>query len=244
MWGRATMAVSTSAAPARRGQQPPGQSRGGIRSPVTWLVVLGIALAGGAYLLYKRSTSSSASGTSTSTTDTPSGTQNPDWSGEIATLQTEIGDLQSTIDQDQDNSGSSEDVTVPPVTGEDLEAAQQTLGDAGLKSTATGPKTTKAGEVREVSAQTPGAGAKVSRGTTVKLTYKIANPPAAKKKPATAAGKAATNAVHTTSSTKAAASSAASSSAASKPAASSKPASSSKPAAKPAAKKPATKAKT
>lgn len=73
----------------------PQQRKPAFRSPVTWLIVLGIALAGGAYLLYRRSQSSAATGTSTTgtSTDTSTGT---DYSGQIATLQTEIMDLQSS----------------------------------------------------------------------------------------------------------------------------------------------------
>lgn len=74
-----------------------------MRSPVTWIIVLGLALAGGAYLLYRRSTAAAAAGTTSATTDTPAGTTNPDWSGEIATLQTEIMDLQSSESQEDND---------------------------------------------------------------------------------------------------------------------------------------------
>ena len=90
--------VASTAAPGaegRRGQR----KKGALSSPYTWLIVLGLGLAGGAYLLYRRG-KSSAAGTSTGTTATPAGTVAPDWSGEIATLQTEIMDLQSTITQE------------------------------------------------------------------------------------------------------------------------------------------------
>lgn len=71
---------------------------GGMRSPVTWIVILGIAVAGGAFLLWRRSSSSSA-GTAAAT-GTAGGTT--DYAGQIATLQTEIEDLQSSGAQDKD----------------------------------------------------------------------------------------------------------------------------------------------
>lgn len=68
-------------------------------------------------------------------------------------------------------------VEVPNVVGVDLVTAQQDIGYAGLKSSASGPPTTVRGEVREVTAQKPVAGHKVNKGTNVHLTYKIENPP-------------------------------------------------------------------
>ena len=155
----------------------PGQRRAGV-SPMIWIAVLVVALAGGAYLLYKRSSSASsaaAAGTSTDTTDTPAGTTSPDWSGEIATLQTEIGDLQSTeAQQDQDSktgtSGSTAQVTVPGVVGYPQVEAIQVLNAKGLKGSGTKP--TK-GKVLYVTAQDPKAGAKADKGSTVKLTTEL-----------------------------------------------------------------------
>lgn len=65
-------------------------------------------------------------------------------------------------------------VTVPDVVGEWADQAQPKLSGAGLKSTLSGP-TFKAGTsaVRVITAMSPAAGAKVAKGTSVKLTYKI-----------------------------------------------------------------------
>jgi hypothetical protein len=74
------------------------------------------------------------------------------------------------------STGSSTQVSVPDVISEDLVNAQRAIGEQGLKSVTSGPATTKAGEVRTVSAQSPAGGTRVDAGTTVRLTYKIANP--------------------------------------------------------------------
>lgn len=79
--------------PARRG----GNKFPSLRSPVTWVVVLGIGLAAGAYILYRRNKANAAAATTT-TTATPDTT---DLQGQIATLQAEIADLQSTGAQDE-----------------------------------------------------------------------------------------------------------------------------------------------
>ena len=66
-------------------------------SPTTWVVILGIAVVVGGYLLYRnRKAASTAATTATTTT-----ADTTDWSGEIATLQAEIADLQSTMTQDE-----------------------------------------------------------------------------------------------------------------------------------------------
>jgi hypothetical protein len=78
--------------------------------------------------------------------------------------------------------GSGSTVTVPDVVGQSLVDAQRNIGYAGLKSSTSGPATTKAGEVREVTEQSPRSGSKVNSESTVKLTYKIANPPSTAKK--------------------------------------------------------------
>ena len=84
------MAASSSPATARR--------PGALRSPVTWVIILGVALAGGAYLLYRRNQASQAAA-STATTGTAAASDQVDYSGQIATLQTEIADLQSSVAQ-------------------------------------------------------------------------------------------------------------------------------------------------
>lgn len=96
--------------------EQPARKKSALKSPVTWIIVLGIAVAGGAYILYKRSQSSStttATGTGTGGTGTGTGTgTGVDYSGQISTLQTEIENLQSSAGQDtgQDKTGS----TPPP----------------------------------------------------------------------------------------------------------------------------------
>ena len=87
-----------------------GQRKSAMRSPITWVIVLGIALAGGAYLLYRRSQSSAAAAAGTTTGTTGTGTE--DYSGQIATLQTEIMDLQSSDAQEDKDT----DTTAKPPT--------------------------------------------------------------------------------------------------------------------------------
>lgn len=71
-----------------------------MQSPVTWVVVLGIAIAGGAYLLYRRNKAAAAANTTSATTGT-STADTTDFSGQIATLQAEVADLQSSFSQDE-----------------------------------------------------------------------------------------------------------------------------------------------
>jgi hypothetical protein len=160
-------------------QPPAGQRKSALRSPITWLIILGVGLAAGAYFLYRRSQSSSAAGTSTSTAATPSGTVSPDWSGEIATLQTEIMDLQSSEAQDESaedkTAPAAAQVTVPDVVGQPQEAAFAILAAAGFKSKGS---PVQKGKTLVVDSQSPKAGAKADRGSTVTLTSK---PQAAKK---------------------------------------------------------------
>lgn len=87
------MATAATQAPGRRG----GNKFPSLRSPVTWVVVLGIGLAAGAFILYRRRNAAAASTTAT-TSATPN---NEDVAGQIATLQGEIADLQSTGAQDE-----------------------------------------------------------------------------------------------------------------------------------------------
>lgn len=79
--------------------QPPPKGKGkksAITSPMTWVIVLGVGLVAGAYLLYRRKGTAAAS--TAATTPQPN---NEDVAGQIATLQGEIGDLQSTGAQDE-----------------------------------------------------------------------------------------------------------------------------------------------
>lgn len=69
---------------------------------------------------------------------------------------------------------------VPYVIGLDLEQAQRDITDAGLKSTASGPAFKAGGGVREVTAESPSAGTKLTPNSNVKLTYKVSKTPAKK----------------------------------------------------------------
>jgi Fibronectin type III domain len=87
--------VTVSEQPAGAAAPPAGSARGGKKfmglSPLGWAGVLALALAAGAYLLYRRS---KAKATSTAVV-TPTGTST-DIAGELATLQTEIMNLQAS----------------------------------------------------------------------------------------------------------------------------------------------------
>lgn len=63
--------------------------------------------------------------------------------------------------------------TVPYVISLDLEQAQRDISDAGLRSTASGPAFKAGGGVRRVTAESPGAGTKLTANSNVKLTYKV-----------------------------------------------------------------------
>ena len=101
-----------------------------MRSPVTWIGILVIALAGGAYLLYRRSQSAAAASTTAATAGT--GTTTPtDYSGQVATLQTEIMDLQSSEaqpgdDEDKDKTTTGGKKTTKPPVPKNLHVANNT----------------------------------------------------------------------------------------------------------------------
>lgn len=77
--------------------QPPAKKRA--ITPMTMVIVLGVALAGGAFFLWRQKNSSSAANASTA--DTTPGGSLEDFAGQVATLQTEIADLQSSAAQDE-----------------------------------------------------------------------------------------------------------------------------------------------
>lgn len=93
--------MAASPPPAVKGGKPAKPATGGaLRSPLTWIIILGVAVVGGGYLLYRQySNSQAATAAAATTPPTPDTT---DYSGEIATLQTEIADLQSSFAQDKD----------------------------------------------------------------------------------------------------------------------------------------------
>lgn len=85
--------MTTPAEPQRR-ERGRGSQFPSVRSPMTWVLILGVALAGGAFLLWRRRQSTNAANASTAA---PPDTE--DFRGQIAMLQTEIADLQSTFAQ-------------------------------------------------------------------------------------------------------------------------------------------------
>lgn len=82
--------MTTPAQPPERGRNRKGM----LSNPVTWVIVLGVALAGGAFLLWRRR--NTAANANASTAAAPS---TEDFAGQIATLQSEIADLQSSFAQ-------------------------------------------------------------------------------------------------------------------------------------------------
>lgn len=78
---------------------------------MTWVIVLGVIVAGGAYMLYRRSKANAAAAQSAATPADASGT---DTSGQVSTLQTEIMDLQSSEAQEDTTTGGG---TIPRCPG-------------------------------------------------------------------------------------------------------------------------------
>lgn len=75
----------------------PGKRKGTKITPMTMVIVLGVALAAGAFFLWRqRSSASSANNAAAAATP-----NNEDVAGQIATLQAEIADLQSSGAQDE-----------------------------------------------------------------------------------------------------------------------------------------------
>jgi PASTA domain len=148
-------------------------------SPVLWIGVLVIALAGGGYLLWKRSQSSAASSSGSDVTSADTTGYDQD-AGELGTIQSEIGDLQSS--EAQQGSTSPAQAKVPNVVGQPQEAGFAILSAAGFKAVGTN---TVPGKVLTVQAQSPAAGALADKGSTVTLQSKVvpAKKPAPAKKP-------------------------------------------------------------
>lgn len=71
-----------------------------LKSPMTWVIILGVALAGGAFLLYRQRSAANAANASTNAAAAP---QTEDFAGQIATLQSEVSDLQSSFAQGEKN---------------------------------------------------------------------------------------------------------------------------------------------
>jgi len=75
----------------------PGKKKAKL-TPTMTIVILGVALAAGAFLLWRRRSAANAASTAGTSTPQPN---NEDVTGQIATLQGEIGDLQSSAAQDE-----------------------------------------------------------------------------------------------------------------------------------------------
>jgi len=79
----------------------PAKGKGKKLTPTTIAIVLAVALAGGAYLLWRQRKNAAAAASSTTGT-APADTGNTeDVAGQIGTLQSEIGNLQSSAAQDE-----------------------------------------------------------------------------------------------------------------------------------------------
>lgn len=118
--------MAPSPAPPAAGS-PPGKGKPlSLRNPWSWVIIGGIALAGGAFILYRnrKNAASSSSGGSSSGTS-------PDYSGALGTLQDEIGNLQSA----GSGAGAGGAVAVP-VTGT---TGTDTSGGGGSVTPSAGP---------------------------------------------------------------------------------------------------------
>jgi hypothetical protein len=132
----------------------PGGKKPLLKNPVTWIVVLAGVLIVGGIILYRNMQASSASSSDTSG-DTSSDDSGTDDSGALGTLQTEIGDLQSSAGQ----------VVVPNVAGDTAAVATTVINGAGLS--AANPGGTPGTNI--VSGTSPAAGSSVASGTVVNI---------------------------------------------------------------------------
>ena len=133
----------------------PGGKKPLLKRPVTWIVLLaGVLIVGGIILYRNHQANAAASSDTTDTGDTSD--DGTDDAGALGTLQTEIGNLQSSAGQ----------VTVPNVIGETAATATTVINGAGLS--AANPGGTPGTNI--VSATSPSAGSSVASGTTVNIT--------------------------------------------------------------------------
>lgn len=154
-----------------------------------WGLLGGVGLYAG-YRFYK-SRQSSAAATTATTTAAGDGT-GIDYAPQIATLQSEIQQLQGSEAQEPKDTDTDTDVTtggptpgpkgmvrVPDVTGQRASFAISTIEAAGLEAVTAPPRNPK----REytVEGQTPKAGAMVPRRTVIVLRVKLTARPAAPK---------------------------------------------------------------
>lgn len=151
---------------------PPAPKRGGLHlpgGPVLWIGGLAVLAVGG-YLLWRRRQANSAAATTAADPTSATDTSTTDPSA-LGTLQTEIGDLQS--------SDAGQKVQVPNVVGKTQSAAFGIISSAGLRPSGA---TVEPGKTLYVTAQSPGAGALTKVGSTVNLQSSVRAP--ARKPPA------------------------------------------------------------
>jgi PASTA domain len=151
-------------------QQQPGRIFG-----MPWWVIIGIAGVA-AYFLFFRNSSSSGSGTGASSsagsgTVTSSGSTTLD-SGAVSVTVTQNGNGGQPTPPTTTSTGTSSQVAVPDVVGQRGAAAKTTLEKAGFKVSQS-PKTTPKGKSTTVTSQSPKAGTKAAKGSTVKDTVKV-----------------------------------------------------------------------
>ena len=154
-------------------------------SPILWIGVLVIALAGGGYLLWKRSQSSAASSSGSDVTSADTTGYDQD-AGQLGTLQSEIGDLQSSDAQQGTAPAATPTVKVPNLVGNTTAGAVSTLFAVNL--TPAGTRGVPGTNI--VTATAPPAGTAVKPKSTVTISSKAPAKKAAPKKKAPA-GKAA-----------------------------------------------------
>ena len=164
---------------------PPKPKKGlSLKSPWLWVGVLAIAVVGGAYLIYRqRQSASDTSGSDVTSADTTGYDQD---AGQLGTLQSEIGDLQSSDAQQGTAPAATPTVKVPNLVGNTTAGAVSTLFAVNL--TPAGTRGVPGTNI--VTATAPPAGTAVKPKSTVTISSKAPAKKAAPKKKAPA-GKAA-----------------------------------------------------
>jgi PASTA domain len=126
-----------------------------------WLAILTVG--GVAYYLYAKSKSGSSSSTAADTSGTGSETPSsgvPDYVSQVTINQPQPASTPGNV--------TTTDVTVPNTVGQPQEAAYAIISTAGLKPATTTPPIK--GTTIYVKSQSPAAGAKATKGSTVTLT--------------------------------------------------------------------------
>jgi len=86
---------------AYRARRPRGKRKTGLRSPTAIIIILTVSLAAGAYLLYRQRKNAAAAASPATGGGTADTGNTEDVAGQIGTLQSEIGNLQSSAAQDE-----------------------------------------------------------------------------------------------------------------------------------------------